>query len=99
MRQPGKPSLLAPPRSIIYGKQQKPGGSGDVPRVDDQSSRFVSKHQMQWTPELLQTRNQVLNGTEKTMASIDCFPTLTGISIFIIVSPLPLYLSVKNHGL
>lgn len=47
---------------------------------------------------LLETRSRALNGLGKTMASIDRFPTFTEIRRFIVLSPLPQYLSVKNHG-
>jgi hypothetical protein len=85
------------------GKQQESGGSHGVHGLHDQSSSFVST-----APDavdtgeahvLLQTRSRVLNGAEETMGSIDHAPTFTGIRLCIIVSPLPQYLSVKNHRL
>jgi|CXWL01.1.fsa_nt_gi hypothetical protein len=88
------------------GKQQKPGGSHSVRGADDQ---FTNQQTLRKeVPDavdtgearvLLQTQSRVLNGTEETMASIYPSPTFTGIRTFIILSPLPQYLSVKNLGL
>lgn len=59
----------------------------------------MNKHQRQWTSERLRTQSQALNSAQESTVPIDRSPTFAGIRLFIVLSPLSQYLSVKNHGL
>lgn len=66
------------------------------------SKRFVNKHQMQWTPErrrfFPRLEDRLLTGGKETMALGNHSPTFTGLRMFIVLSPLTQYLSVKNRA-